>query len=114
MYSKELIKGTLRPLVLKLLQEKGRMYGYEIAQEVKNRSDGNMLIKEGSLYPCLHALAEAGLVETETERVRGRIRKYYRLSEQGNAALPAFIAEIESFIASLQSLLHLKPGTHAI
>jgi DNA-binding PadR family transcriptional regulator len=45
MYSKELLKGTLSTILLTLLDEKGRMYGYEITQAVKERTDGKILLK---------------------------------------------------------------------
>ena len=114
MYSKELVKGTLKPVILQLLQEKGRMYGYEIAREIKIKSAEQMLVREGSLYPCLHSLAKDGLVETESEMVRGRTRKYYRLTQKGAAELPALIHEIEAFITSLKSMFQLKSTSYAI
>ena len=54
MYSKNLIKGTLQTIVLKQLEENGRMYGYEITQKVKEISDHKIEITEGALYPTLH------------------------------------------------------------
>ena len=56
MASNELLKGTLKTIVLKLLEEKGRMYGYEITQEVERLSKGKMQLTWGSLYPALHKL----------------------------------------------------------
>ena len=78
MYSKELFKGTLKTLVLHLLQEEGRMYGYQITQRVRELSEGELELTEGALYPTLHKLEKAGLIVAEKERVRGRMRKYYR------------------------------------
>ena len=60
MYTSELIKGTLKTIVLNLLKEKGKMYGYEITQTVKTVTEGKMLITEGALYPTLHALEKSG------------------------------------------------------
>jgi DNA-binding PadR family transcriptional regulator len=54
MYSKDLIRGTLTPIILRLLHPDGKMYGYEICQKVKQLTDGSLLIREGSLYPALH------------------------------------------------------------
>jgi DNA-binding PadR family transcriptional regulator len=58
MYSKELIRGTLKPIILKLLSEQGKMYGYEICQKVKEITGNEIIIKEGSLYPALYKLKE--------------------------------------------------------
>jgi PadR family transcriptional regulator PadR len=51
MHSPELLKGTLQTIVLKVLKDNGRMYGYEITQRVKELSDDRILITEGALYP---------------------------------------------------------------
>ncbi|MEO0332704.1 MAG: helix-turn-helix transcriptional regulator, partial [Bacteroidota bacterium] len=65
MNSTELLKGTLTTIILKLLADHGKMYGYEITQKVKEMTDEKILIKEGSLYPALHKLLRDGLVEVE-------------------------------------------------
>ena len=69
MNSTELLKGTLSTIILKLLADHGKMYGYEITQKVKALTDNKILIKEGSLYPALHKLLKDGLVEVETVNV---------------------------------------------
>lgn len=51
MYSKELLKGNISVIILKLLAENDKMYGYQIAQKVKELSENKILIKEGS--PCI-------------------------------------------------------------
>ena len=61
----ELLKGTLATIILRLLESRGKMYGYEISQLVKEMSGDKILIKEGSLYPALHKLEADGLVLTE-------------------------------------------------
>ncbi|MEL7535044.1 MAG: PadR family transcriptional regulator [Bacteroidota bacterium] len=108
MYSKELLKGTLKPIILSLLQDNGRMYGYEIAQTVKALSEEKILIKEGSLYPSLHSLLKDGLLESESVKIGNRTRKYYSLSETGKAKVPTMVQEIQDFMASLQLVLKLK------
>ena len=55
-YSPELIKGTLKTIILKLLADNGRMYGYEITQRVRELTSERIQITEGALYPTLHAL----------------------------------------------------------
>ena len=55
-YSSELIKGTLKTIVLKQLENNKRMYGYEITQRVKELTFDRIQITEGALYPILHAL----------------------------------------------------------
>ena len=109
MYSKELLKGTLSAIILKLLAEHDRMYGYQIAQKVKELSDSKILIKEGSLYPALHKLKEDGLVSIETVHLGKRIRRYYSLTPKGEIAKSNKISEIEDFIATIKNVLSFKP-----
>lgn len=109
MYSKELLKGTLTAIILKLLAEHDRMYGYQIAQKVKELSDNKILIKEGSLYPALHKLREDGLVSIETVNIGKRIRRYYSLTTKGENEKAAKVSEIEDFIATIKNVLSFNP-----
>ncbi|MEL6831491.1 MAG: PadR family transcriptional regulator [Bacteroidota bacterium] len=109
MYSRELFKGTLKTLVLHLLREESRMYGYQITQRVRQLSDGELELTEGALYPTLHKLEKAGLIVAEKERVGGRMRKYYRLSETGAASALDYVNEFQAFVRMMSRILQLKP-----
>ncbi len=106
----ELFKGTLQTIILNLLSENERMYGYEITQKVKSITQGELLLKEGALYPALHKLEAEGLLETTTEVVENRLRKYYSLSKDGEKEVVNKLREAKDFIAQLQLLLNLKPS----
>lgn len=108
MYSKELIKGTLKPIVLKLLEENGRMYGYEITQRVKEMTKGKIEITEGALYPLLHKLEDEGTLKTEEEYTGKRIRKYYTLTPQGHAVVAQKVNELSDFISTVSAILTAK------
>ena len=108
MYSSELLKGTLKTIVLKQLEQNNRMYGYEITQRVKELSGNRIQITEGALYPTLHALEAEGLVVTENEYIGKRLRKYYRLSTNGQQKTEEKLNELAGFIATLRILLDLK------
>ena len=108
MYSKELLKGTLSAIILKLLAENQKMYGYQIAQKVKELSDGKILIKEGSLYPALHKLKAEGLVTIETVNIGKRVRRYYKLTSEGIRIKSEKVAEIEDFISTIKNILSFK------
>jgi PadR family transcriptional regulator, regulatory protein PadR len=110
MYSSELLKGTLKTIVLNLLKEKGKMYGYEITQNVKERTKGKIQITEGALYPTLHALEKNGEVRTETEYIGKRVRKYYILTDQGTAAAAQKVNEFSDFVETMKFLLNLEPS----
>ena len=109
MYSRELVKGTLQTVILRLLRESGRMYGYEMTQHVRELSQGKYQLTEGSLYPTLHKMEKEGLLGTEREQVGGRVRKYYRLTEKGRAAAGSRIEEFRDFMQTMQRILDLKP-----
>lgn len=113
MYSKELLKGTLKPIILKLLSEKGKMYGYEIVHAVKELSGGKILIKEGSLYPLLHSLAKEGALETESVMIGKRVRKYYRLSQKGKTVTTETLAELQDFMKTIEQIIHPKESDYA-
>jgi PadR family transcriptional regulator PadR len=83
----QLLKGTTTLLVLTVLRE-GELYGYEIAQQIRDRSDGAFVPNEGSLYPALHALEAAGALEASWRASdRGPRRRYYKITKAGLAML---------------------------
>ncbi len=80
---KELTKGSSALLVLSVL-EKGDMYGYRIIKEIEMRSEFVFSLKEGTLYPILHAFEKEGYVDSYWEGNEGeRRRKYYRITKKG-------------------------------
>jgi len=109
MISNELIRGTLKTIVLKLLSEQDRMYGYEITQKVKELSKEEILITEGALYPLLHQLEAEGLVISSSESIGKRLRKYYSLTPSGNETGKNKISEFARFIATMNVVLDLNP-----
>ena len=82
-FDRELLKGSIAILILKLLSERD-MYGYEIIQESARRSEDAFEFKEGTLYPALHQLHKKGYLRSEW-RVggNGKQRKYYGLTAAG-------------------------------
>ena len=111
MYSKELIRGTLSTIILRLLEENGKMYGYEIAQKVKEVSEEKILIKEGSLYPILHALEADGFLTVEKMNIGKRVRKYYTLTPDGKVDMAAKTSELIDFMRTLERFLNPIPNS---
>lgn len=107
MHSPELLKGTLQTIVLKVLKDKGKMYGYEITQYVKDLSEGRILLTEGALYPTLHKLEAEGLLRTETMNIGKRIRKYYILTAEGRSTAKSRVYEFIDFIKTMSSVLQV-------
>ena len=85
-------KGTLPTLILEALVREPS-HGYRIAQGIKERSEGVLDFREGTLYPALHKLENEGLVESYAEVENGRPRRYYRITKTGRAALAKDRAE---------------------
>ncbi len=84
---KSLVSGSMPLLVLKLL-EGGDLYGYQMIEELRKRSEDAFRLKAGTLYPLLHGLEEKGLVIAQERRAEnGKTRRYYHLTDRGRDAL---------------------------
>lgn len=108
MHSPELLKGTLQTIILKVLKDHGKMYGYEITQRVGELSDGRILLTEGALYPTLHKLEAEGLLKTEIVNIGKRVRKYYTLTPEGKAIAKDRVSEFVDFIRTMSSVLQVN------
>jgi PadR family transcriptional regulator, regulatory protein PadR len=108
MHSSELLKGTLQTIVLKVLADHGKMYGYEITQRVKDLSEGTILLTEGALYPTLHKMEAEGFLKTETVHMGKRIRKYYSLTTSGLTTVEEKVLEFAAFIRTMRHVLNLR------
>jgi transcriptional regulator len=87
------LKGTLPTLILQALKDDESSHGYLIAQRIKDRSEGVLQFKEGTLYPALHKLEADGLVESKEAIENGRTRRYYKLTKKGKTILAKDRAE---------------------
>jgi DNA-binding PadR family transcriptional regulator len=66
------------------------LHGYGVIQEVSRLSGGRVVLRPGTLYGALDRLSDQGLVEADREEVvDGRLRRYYRLTEEGAGLLRA-------------------------
>ena len=110
MYSSELVRGTLKTVVLKILDEQPRMYGYQLSKEVKERTENKIILTEGALYPILHKLQKDDLVTSEEEMIGKRVRKYYRLTEKGKRISTQKTMELLDFMQTLALFIKGKPS----
>lgn len=106
--SKKLYKGSLQTILLKLLENNGTMYGYQICKAVKTLSNNEITITEGALYPTLHKLEDQNIIEAELVKVDGRVRKYYKLTEKGQTETINKTDELVSFIKNMEIFLNPK------
>jgi PadR family transcriptional regulator, regulatory protein PadR len=75
--------GVPELLILSLLREREEMYGYEIVAAISEATGQVVSLKEGVVYPLLHALVQDGALKTQRRPVGGRIRVYYTLTAKG-------------------------------
>lgn len=104
-YSKELISGCTYPMLLSVI-EKEDMYGYRIAKELEYRSEGDFVLKEGTMYPILHALEKEHYTESYWQEYQGRKRKYYHITKKGLKYLADSRQEFEEFSTSVKRVLN--------
>ena len=105
---RELLKGSTPLLLLSLLRE-GPLYGYQIIQTVRERTQGLYSLKEGALYPALHKLEASGLIQAYWQtQPNGRDRRYYALLPEGEDFLELKRAEWGRFVAMVEGFLGPK------
>ncbi len=105
--SDNLKRGTIELTILTLLQD-GDMYGYEISQQLSDRSGGLYRILESSLYPSLYRLVEKGMISDHSEKVgKRRVRVYYHLEERGKEYLEDLRREYISHTAGVLKILQV-------
>jgi len=104
----QLLKGHLDVLLLSTL-ESGPLHGYAVKEALCVASLGRFDLPTGTIYPALHRLALAGLIDDEWSVVRGRRRRTYRLTEQGLARLHSERTDWRAFAAAVGSVLKGPP-----
>lgn len=97
-------------LVLSLLRGED-MYGYQIILELARRSQNVFEMKEGTLYPVLHGMEQAGLVEAyESAAPNGRARRYYHITRRGLTALGEEQESWQRYSAGVNAVLRASEG----
>ncbi len=102
---RKLMMGNTDMLLLKLLAQED-MYGYQIIDELRKRSNHVFDMKAGTLYPLLHHLAEKGFLTTYEKNVgEVRVRKYYHLTRKGADYLAEREQDWRIFTTAVQGVL---------
>ena len=102
--NRERIKGHLDLLLLSVLAA-GPAHGYAIISSLRERSDGTFDLPEGTIYPALHRLEDAGLLGSSWAAADGRRRRVYALTSAGAAALAAERSEWRRFATGVGAVL---------
>ena len=104
-FSQQLKKGILEMLVLQLICE-NPTYGYELLSRLKKISCGRFALKEGTLYPILRTLENAGAVTAyEHEAPSGRKRRYYHLTTKGKGLLKEEAEQWNSYARAVDAVV---------
>src|SRR3982750_342561 len=103
------LKGSLPLLILHVLANSPK-HGYQIAKEIKKQSQEVLTFSEGTLYPALHALEKQGAIEASIEDINGHTRRYYRLTDSGQALLHTEAQEWEKYSAAVNLVLAKRGG----
>ena len=101
---KNLISGSTAMLILKLLSEKD-MYGYEMIETLRERSQNVFELKAGTLYPLLHSMEAKELLSVYEKEVGGKVRKYYSITKQGRKVLAEKQDEWKTYAHAVLSVL---------
>ena len=100
------LQGSLDLLVLTILARRPGLHGYAIMSAIKDWSDDVLRVEEGSLYPALHRLEEAGWVEAEwIIRESGRRSRIYRLTTAGRKQLESEETRWRTVTAAVNQVL---------
>ncbi len=102
---KSLLSGSTALMLLKLL-EKQDMYGYQMTEELRLRSDNVFALKAGTIYPLLHSLETKGLISSYLDVAQGRERKYYSLTKDGRRQLAERETEWTRFTCAIDKVLN--------
>ena len=101
-------KGTVEMIMLHLLLER-KMYGYELLQEMKIRSNEKFILKDGSMYPILYRMIDKGLITDEQVLVgRRRTRVYYHITEEGKKYLEEIKMEYQLITEGITNILEYQ------
>ena len=102
---RDLIQGSLDMLVLRTVA-RGAMHGYAIAVAIQQRSDDELKVEEGALYPALHRLELAGLLKSEWKlSEHNRRAKFYQLTPVGRKHLAAESANWNRLVAAVARVM---------
>src|SRR3982750_1646062 len=100
----DMLRGQLELVVLAALRD-GPRHGYAIIKELRERSGGELDVLEGTLYPALHRLEQAGFVKSRRATASGRQRRVYELTAKGRRALVEQESEWRTFVRTLEAVL---------
>jgi PadR family transcriptional regulator PadR len=100
----EALKGHLDTLILAVVDAEP-LHGYAIIERLKERSGGTLALPEGTVYPALHRLEEAGYLSSSWSSETGRRRRVYSLTRRGRRELSGRRHEWRLFSGAMNAVL---------
>lgn len=111
---RELMRGAGPVAVLKMLDNRGEMYGYELVEAINQRSDGVLAMGQSTLYPLLYNLQAKGYIKAHWKDAdSGRQRKYYTLTERGRGRLASESKQWTALATAMANLGVIGAGSAA-
>jgi transcriptional regulator len=108
MAKQDSLQGALHLMVLKLLSKRRRLHGYAIMTAIKESSNGVLRVEEGSLYPALRRMEEAGWLRAEwIERGAGRRARVYEITALGRKQLAVEESRWQASTAAVNQVLRM-------
>ena len=104
--NKSLVSGSTAILILRLLEEKD-LYGYEMIDLLRQRSNNVFELKAGTLYPLLHSLELKDLLISYESECNGKVRKYYRITKNGQRYLKENTQGWETYAQAVANVLYV-------
>ena len=99
-------KGVLELIVLAAVEQKD-MYGYEMIDQLRQKSDNVFELKVGTLYPLLHSLEKSGCLTSYEGEAAGKKRIYYRITPEGRKQLKKKTEEWSEYASAVMHVMEL-------
>lgn len=103
-------KGSVEMLLLQLLKSEGDCYGYQLSQLINERSNGVLVIPEGSMYPTLYKLIDNKYISDYKKTVGKRMtRVYYHIEKDGEARLTELLEDYKEVANAIDMIMNFDP-----
>lgn len=110
MIANELLRGSVKTIILQIIRQYGPMHGYAITQKVEELTAGKIKLTYGAIYPVLHKLENDKILVTASEIYNNRFRVHYALTDDGHSLVKDKVLEMTEFIESIKRIIEPKPG----
>ena len=108
-FESEILRGISTLTILAVIHEQGEegSYGYQILKALEEKSGSVLVIEEGTLYPILRKLKGKGIVTSEKKQFKGRMRTYYKLTDDGFKALNHMLGFFTKLVESISPFMEI-------